>query len=100
MQWADFHCDCEHIDIVNTSDSVVDDLGPFKVKIQRCAPVSKDIVLETFQLLLKKSYLMPIEVVTSPKVTFRKLKIRLYVNYIRPRILWLGCRIRAPDLLF
>ena len=48
MRWADFHFDCEHTDIANTSDSVVDDLGPFKAKSHTPAPVSKDIALETF----------------------------------------------------
>ena len=48
MGRADFHFDCEHIDIVNTSDFVLDDLCPFKVKSYTRAPVSKDIALETF----------------------------------------------------
>ena len=48
MRWADFHFDREHIDTINTSDTVVDYLGPFKVKSQTRAPVSKDIALETF----------------------------------------------------
>ena len=47
MRCADFHFDREHIDIINTSDTVVD-LGPFKVKSHTRAPVSKDIALETF----------------------------------------------------
>ena len=47
MRWADFHFDHEHIDTINTSDTVVD-LSPFKVKSHKCAPVSKDIALETF----------------------------------------------------
>ena len=44
MRWADFHFDCEHIDTINTSDTVVD-LGPFKIKSHKRA--SKDIALET-----------------------------------------------------
>ena len=48
MRWADFHFDCVHIDTANTSDTVVDDLGPFKVKSHTHAPVSEDIALETF----------------------------------------------------
>ena len=48
MGWADFHFDREHIDTINTSDTVVDYLGPFKVKSHTRSPVSKDIALETF----------------------------------------------------
>ena len=47
MRWADFHFDREHIDTINTSDTVVD-LGPFKVNSHMRAPVSKDIASETF----------------------------------------------------
>ena len=46
MRWADFHF--EHIDTINTSDTVVDYLGHFKVKSHTGAPVSKDIASETF----------------------------------------------------
>ena len=42
-----FSFDREHIDTINTSDTVVD-LGPFKVKRHKRAPVSNDIALETF----------------------------------------------------
>ena len=48
MRWTDFHFDREHIDTINTSDTVVDYLCPFKVKSHTCAPVSKDIASETF----------------------------------------------------
>ena len=41
MRWADFHFDREHIDTINTSDTVVD-LDPFKVKSHTRAPVSKE----------------------------------------------------------
>ena len=47
MRWADFHFDREHIDTINTSDTVVD-LGPFKVKSHTRAPISEEIALETF----------------------------------------------------
>ena len=47
MRWEDFHFDREHVDTINTSDTVVD-LGPFKVKSHTRAPVGKDIALETF----------------------------------------------------
>ena len=47
MRWADFHFDCEQIDTINTSDTVIH-LGSFKVKSHTRAPVSKDIALETF----------------------------------------------------
>ena len=43
-----FHFDREHIDTINTSDTVIDYLGLFKVKNHTRAPVSKDIALETF----------------------------------------------------
>ena len=47
MRLADFHFGHEHIDIINTYDTVVD-LGPFKIKSHKRAPVSKDIPLEMF----------------------------------------------------
>ena len=65
------------------------DLGPFKVKSHKRAPVSKDIALETFLATVEINYLMPIELVMSPKVTFQKPKIWPYANYVRPKIWWL-----------
>ena len=70
MRWAHFHFDCKHIDIVNTSDFVVDDKGPFKVKSHTRALVSKDIASETFLATAEISYLIPIELVMSLKVTY------------------------------
>ena len=84
----------------NTSDTVVNDLGPFKVKSHTRALVSKDIVLETYLAAVENKLFDADRASHSPRVTFRKLKIRLHVNCVSPRILWLGCRIRAPDLLF
>ena len=46
--WADFHFDRNSGDVSNNSYILDDNLGPFKVKTDTHAPVSKDIVLETF----------------------------------------------------
>ena len=48
MRWAGFHFDREHIDPANISDTVVDDLCPFRVTSHTHAPVSKDTALEMF----------------------------------------------------
>ena len=45
---ADFYFDRNSGDISNSSDILDDNLGPFKVKTDARAPVSKDIALETF----------------------------------------------------
>ena len=46
--WADFYFDRNSGDIYNSPDILDDNLGPFKVKSSARAPVSKDVVLETF----------------------------------------------------
>ena len=48
VRWADFHFDRNSGDISSSSDTLDDNLGPFKVKSVARAPVSKDIALETF----------------------------------------------------
>ena len=45
---ADFYFDHNSGDASNSPDILDDDLGPFKVKSDARAPVSKDIALETF----------------------------------------------------
>ena len=48
IRWADFHFDRNSGDVSNNSNILDDNLGPFKVKTDTRAPVSKDIALETF----------------------------------------------------
>ena len=48
IRWADFHFDRNSGDVSNNSYILDDNLGPFKVKTDTRAPVSKDIALETF----------------------------------------------------
>ena len=48
VRWADYYFDREPIHNSNTSVTLLDDLGPFKIKSNVRAPVSKDIALETF----------------------------------------------------
>ena len=47
IRWADFHFDRNSGDVSNNSYILDDNLGPFKVKTNTRAPVSKDIALET-----------------------------------------------------
>ena len=48
VRWADYYFDREPTHNSNTSVTLLDDLGPFKIKSNVRAPVSKDIALETF----------------------------------------------------
>ena len=48
VRWADLYFDREPTHHSNTSTILPDDLGPFNIKSDVRAPVSKDIALETF----------------------------------------------------
>ena len=48
VRWADYYFDREPTHNSNTSVTLLDDLGPFKIKSNVRALVSKDIALETF----------------------------------------------------
>ena len=48
LRWADFFSDRNESNTFDTSGNKCDELGPFSIKSDKRAPVSKDIVLETF----------------------------------------------------
>ena len=72
MQWADFHFDLEHIDTINTSDTLVDYSGPFSVKSHTRAPVSKDIALETFLATVENKFFASDRASYEPKSNISK----------------------------
>ena len=99
MWWADFHFDREHIDTMNTSDTVVD-LGPFKVKSHKRAPVSKDIAWETFLATVDNKLFDVDRASYEPKSNISKAENKALCKLRCPKIWWLECRTRALDLLF
>ena len=79
--------------ISKSPDILDDNLGPFKVKSEVRAPVSKDITLEIFLATIENNYMMLI-------ATYLSQDIRLCTSCVHLKILLSDCRTKVRDLLF